>query len=144
MRHLPEGLQGGAWREVCGIECADVQAFSELLLKVYSSAGESVQDSGGMLNEDIEVRVPDGRVLCIVSYKGDIEGWRRAIIRWCEDHQRVFGLIESATVTLSTGEKYNLDECGFVSWVRKKRGRRYMLERRDEPKTGPGACSENT
>jgi hypothetical protein len=66
---------------------------------------------GGILNEEVTIALPQEIRLHGVSYKGDIDGWRRCLLEWCMKSGLVWGEIVGDSIVLSNGETQPLQDC---------------------------------
>lgn len=67
--------------------------------------------SGGVLEEGCRIRLPAGSVFHAISYKGDLDGWRRQIELGARGLQRELATIEGDRFALSDGRVYPLADC---------------------------------
>lgn len=58
--------------------------FDALFSKVVTAAAPPFYKSGGALTGGCELTLPDGRKFHALSYKGDLEGWRKQILYGAE------------------------------------------------------------
>jgi len=60
--------------------------------------------AGGAIEEKTRIKLPDGVSMVGISYKGDIEGWRKRFIEICAASGRRYGFIKDGRLVMSTGE----------------------------------------
>ncbi len=83
--------------------------FTELLHIVFSSSNPP-PNSGGVLDEKVTI-VADGDSFRGVSYKGDLDGWQRALRGYCNQNEKRYGIVEGTTLILSDGATIRLEDC---------------------------------
>ena len=97
-------------REFLYVQCSDVAAFEEFFSQVGTVGRSPPPKKGGMLNESARLVLPDGRQLFALSFKGDLEGWRRKIDECAATFGAVIGQVDGDAIKLTT-ERYSLAEC---------------------------------
>jgi hypothetical protein len=109
-------------REFAYLECLDPEGFFKKdFSAIGTHAGSPLPVSGGMITEEAAVRLPDGRLMCAVSYRGDIEGWRRVVTEWCRNRAILFGVVQGGNIVLDNGERHALSKCEPI-FIRSGRG----------------------
>ncbi len=74
-------------------------------------SGAPLPRTGRMLDEKRAIITPSHAVLNEVSFRGDTDGWREALQRFCKIKGLRWGTIDSGCVILSSGVSYPLDDC---------------------------------
>jgi hypothetical protein len=108
-------MGGVSGREYAYIECMTPERFKKMFFTIGDHAGSPLPTSGGIINEEATIRLPGGRLMCAVSYRGDMEGWRRMASEWCKDQMIMFGVVQGQVIVLSNGEEFALTDCELVS-----------------------------
>ena len=98
-------------REFLYVQCADVSAFEAFFSQVGTIGSAPPPKKGGMLNESARLVLPDGRQVFAISFKGDLEGWRRKIYECASELGAVIGHVERDAIRLNSSERYSLSEC---------------------------------
>ena len=98
-------------REFMYLEGQGAEAFAKVFPTLVSAGGDPKPKHGGMLNEAAVIKLPTGKWLHGVSYKGDLKGWRRSLIAACQNLGSLWGEVVEGRVRLSNGQEYSLDEC---------------------------------
>ena len=86
---LPRGIPGVERAEDSGYLYVEAPSLADFR-KFWKFKGAPVQpvpSGGGMINENIIIKTPDGRTFFGLSFGGDLVGWRRLI----EDRARRMG-----------------------------------------------------
>ncbi|MCO6437808.1 MAG: hypothetical protein J5J06_12020 [Phycisphaerae bacterium] len=73
--------------------------------------GAATSTSEGAIEEPAAIHLPDGRQFHGVSYRGDIEGWRRCITAACASLGREHAKIYGGALKLSEGGEVALAVC---------------------------------
>lgn len=100
------------------LECGSAEEFKSIFPKIALLGESALPESGGMINEDFSVTTPDGVKLFALSYKGDIDGWRRKLreaasvlgVRWAE--------LSEDTIRLEDGREFALSACTTEDYLR--------------------------
>src|SRR5262245_37701973 len=85
-------------------------------------AGRSTPTSGGLLNEDVAVELPDGRRYHGISFGGDLAGWDRGIRAYAAAAGRDVAELDGPnqadgySLVLGDGERIALARC-VVTWA---------------------------
>lgn len=69
---------------------------------------------GGAVEEKVRVVVPDKRCFLALSYKGDIDGWRRRFVSCCERTHRDWGSPTVHGLRLSDGSEVPFSNCDIA------------------------------
>lgn len=109
-RPIP-GTQPVHGREYLYIEYESGDAFSVCFPTIAGWGDVPLPKSGGAINEAAEISIPEGSSFFGVSYKGDLDGWRRKLVRFAEDQGLRWGRIDSERLVLSSGEELPLGVC---------------------------------
>jgi len=87
------------------------QPFEKLLWKIASHVDPSLPKDGAVVSENCENTPPTGEVFQAVSYRGDIDGWRKQV----ESGARAFGIqlarIADDSIVLDDMRSFKLSEC---------------------------------
>lgn len=70
-----------------------------------------IAQSGGVISENCKLRLPTNELFHGLSYKGDIEGWRKQIEQGAEQLGLLTGKISENNIELSDGRIYALSDC---------------------------------
>ena len=70
-----------------------------------------IAQSGGVISENCKLRLPTNELFYGLSYKGDIEGWRKQIEQGAELLGLLAGKISENNLELSDGRIYALSDC---------------------------------
>ncbi|RIY35240.1 hypothetical protein CKY20_11055 [Capnocytophaga canis] len=70
-----------------------------------------IAQSGGVISENCKLKLPTDELFHGVSYKGDIEGWRKQIEQGAEQLGLLTGKILENKIELSDGRIYTLLDC---------------------------------
>jgi hypothetical protein len=111
MKRILPGSVPVEGREFLYLESQSRDTFTELFLTSVPDKQGPLPKHGGMMDERAVIKLPDGKLLHGLSYKGDIKGWRRSIIDSCEKLGIQWGEIVGQQVRLGNGQEYQLDAC---------------------------------
>lgn len=78
MRTIP-GKNEVKGREIVYLESENCDAFRSIFPKITSFGISPLPKSGGAINEEFLIVLPDGVQMFALSYKGDLVGWKRKI-----------------------------------------------------------------
>jgi hypothetical protein len=113
-RQIPGTIQVEG-REFLYLEIYSGEKFSDLIDRVFASCPTVPQpQSGGVLGEKAWVTLSDDTVLFGVSYKGDLEGWRKKIQAFCKESGRRFAIPSSNGLMLADGSIVPFSHCKVV------------------------------
>ena len=93
------------------VEGQNKEHFSDVFFGSTEYGSVEIPKSGGLVERGAIIHLPDGRQMFGVSYRGDLEGWRKDIESICEALGLEMGRIEGRTIRLSSGEKIALEDC---------------------------------
>ncbi|WP_156784786.1 hypothetical protein [Microbacterium sp. BH-3-3-3] len=115
MEELP-GFVALEWREFRYVQVAEAAASSRGWFHDLLDVAETLPlpAEGGCVEERVLVRTPDGLVFAGLSYRGDIEGWRRYVEAIARHRHCVIALIEGNELACSDGRRYRLADC--IRW----------------------------
>ena len=100
------------WREFRYIQGNNVKNFEkELFNKLFDSIENRLAKNGGVMSENCKITTPDNNIFYGLSYKGDIEGWRKDFECGAENLSLLFAKIEDNNLVDSLENKYPLSEC---------------------------------
>lgn len=71
----------------------------------------NIAQSGGVISENCKLWLPTNELFHGLSYKGDIEGWRKQIEQGAEQLDLLTGKISENNIELSDGRVYALSDC---------------------------------
>src|SRR5687767_934280 len=94
-------------REFLYVEAASSERFRSEFITIGQHCNP-LPSSGGLLNEDVTIRLVDGCQLHGISYRGDVEGWRKCVTMWCIQQRRLFAYIANDSLVLSNGNIVSL------------------------------------
>lgn len=66
---------------------------------------------GGMVSENIQIVLPDGRSFFGLSYRGDIAGWERSILEYTSHNALELARVNGRIFELFSGEHFELASC---------------------------------
>lgn len=98
-------------RQFLFVEDQGAESFRKFFPKITKFGNSPLPVGGGAINEEAMVRLPDGTEMYGVSFKGDLEGWRRKIIEAAEANELRWGEIKGGAIRLSNGDEYDLEVC---------------------------------
>lgn len=114
MSHTIPGTQRVEGREYMYIESPEGESFHELAAAAFAACpGLGNPSTGGLIEEHVRVEIDGGISLVGLSYKGDIDGWRKKLVEFCLEADRHYGFVENDRLLLSNGKTPLLDELGF-------------------------------
>ncbi|KFX02454.1 hypothetical protein KP22_18345 [Pectobacterium betavasculorum] len=113
-REIP-GLTPVAWREYRYISDDGRDKFvgNGLFDKVTGKVEPLIPKSGGAMVENCKLWLPSGELFHALSYKGDIEGWRKQIEQGAIQMGLFIGEIVGDKIVLSDGRSYEISACTF-------------------------------
>lgn len=102
--------------EVLYISDSGNDDFEDCLFdKVTSQFDEQpIAQSGGVVNENCKLWLPTNELFNCLSYKGDIEGWRKEITGGATILGLLTGKINENNIEISDGRFYALSDCRVV------------------------------
>ncbi|MDQ3111699.1 MAG: hypothetical protein M3R17_17555 [Bacteroidota bacterium] len=110
-REIP-GLRIQEGREVRYISDDGNNKFEEYLFKkVTTHLDKPIAQNGGVISENCKIWLPSGELLHAISYKGDIEGWRKEMELSTEQLGLWIGKIVDSNIKLSDGRSFLVEEC---------------------------------
>ncbi|MCY2930867.1 MAG: hypothetical protein NTV86_15530 [Planctomycetota bacterium] len=95
-------------REFLYVEYQDAAQFRKCFFHIPC---DPLPREGGIINEEVTVTLAQEIQLHGVSYKGDIEGWRRCLLGWCRKSGLIWGKVVGDSIALSNGETKWLRDC---------------------------------
>ena len=98
-------------REFAYLESTSAEDFAALFLKITTFGSSPMPQKGSAINENLALLLPNRKRLFALSYKGDLEGWRRKICECSEQLQVLRGTIDGDQICLSDGSRVDLEEC---------------------------------
>ena len=109
-RQVP-GLVPVDFREVRYAEDRGEEPFEELFERLCWHVNPPVMKDGGALIEGCVLTLPTGRRFQALSYRGDIEGWRRQVTLGAEALGVSLGQLVDGALMLEDGTSYPLADC---------------------------------
>lgn len=91
------------------IESAVNETFHQLVASA-SCLELSMPKSGGAMEERVRIKLGDGTSLMGISYKGDVDGWRKRFVGICAASARKYGVVSDGRLVLSDGSSPLLEE----------------------------------
>lgn len=70
-----------------------------------------IPKSGGMLNENVCIMLPEGSLFFGVSYKGDVPSWRAVLLEFCAYRDMRSATIVDGVLVTNDGNSYPLSRC---------------------------------
>jgi hypothetical protein len=67
--------------------------------------------SGGVLEEKVQVALPDETPLLAISFKGDLQGWRNKIVCYCKEEGRKWAVLRNQAFVISDGSEVPIADC---------------------------------
>jgi len=112
VEELP-GFVAREWREFRYVQVAEAAASSRGWFHEFLDVTETLPlpAEGGCVEERVVVRTPDGLVFAGLSYRGDIEGWRRYVESIARHRHCLVALIQGNELACSDGRRYQLADC---------------------------------
>jgi hypothetical protein len=93
------------------MEWDNIETYDDFFFKIESFGESPLPTSGGVLDENVIIELPNGKKMFGQSYKGDLEGWRRKLMECCEANNLLWGKIEHQSIIVSDGQKFLLNDC---------------------------------
>lgn len=107
-RTVPGLIEVGG-KEFFYVEIAPKETFLSLMNLVWEMT-PTVQFpiGGGIIEQRARLIIEGQAPLFAVSYRGDIEGWRRKLVAFCESAHRLGGPVKNRKVVLNNGSQIDL------------------------------------
>ncbi|EDS4738672.1 hypothetical protein B0C58_004729 [Salmonella enterica subsp. enterica serovar Oranienburg] len=111
-REIP-GATPVKWREYRYVLDDGRDSFigNGLFNKLTGQIAPLIPTSGGAITENCKLLLPSGECLQALSYKGDIEGWRKQIEKGAKELGLFTGKIMGDEIILSDNRRYKLSAC---------------------------------
>ena len=109
-RQVP-GLVPRPQREFWYFEDRGEEPTSELFNRIVRHVEPPLLKNGGAILEGCELTTPTGRRFRCLSYKGDLEGWRRQVVQGGAGLKVTLGQIVEGALVLNDGSSFKLDDC---------------------------------
>jgi len=113
MRPIP-GTEKVDGRDFAYLECETADAFKSLFPKIATFGESPLPTSGGAINEDFALVLPDGVRLFALSYKGDLKGWKRKVAECAETLGVKFGEVVGDCIQVRDNGAVSLSECDTI------------------------------
>ena len=111
-REIP-GTQQVEGRKFMYIEYENKTSFSKFFYKIPTFGNSPIPTSGGSINENFIIELPNNKKMFGISFKGDLNGWYRKVLECCQINKLEWGEIENQSIKLSNNNSYLLTECDF-------------------------------
>jgi len=98
-------------REFWYVEDDGNNDFNDLFHKAVGAIQPPIPRSGGATTEGCTLTLPDGRKFHAMSYKGDLEGWRKQIRQGAAQLKLVAAQLIDGDLIISKNERISLSEC---------------------------------
>lgn len=109
-RTIP-GTQSSTDTEVRYVSVPGSEPFEAFFKKLVRQVTPLIPKAGAALNEACVICPPDGTRLHAISYRGDIDGWRRQISEGAAALAASLARLEGDRLVMPNGRAYRLDEC---------------------------------
>ena len=109
-RQVP-GLVPRPQREFWYFEDNGEQSTDKLFDQLVCFIDPPLLKRGGAILEGCELTTPTGRRFRCLSYKGDLEGWRRQVVQGGAGLNVMLGQIVDGALVLNDGSSFKLDDC---------------------------------
>ena len=80
--------------------------------------------AGGMISENTTITTPHGEHFCGVSFKGDLEGWERAIEAYARARALKLLRVSGVRVSISDGKAWPISSCTLGTYEPRRQRRR--------------------
>ena len=115
MTRAVPGIETVVGREFVYLEIRAGEQFPGLLSQVLESCPDVPSPSnGGAIEEKARIVLKDSTSLLALSYKGDLEGWRKKLDSFCRLNDRRSGVIRNESLLLSDGTEIPLNSCRII------------------------------
>ena len=105
------GFEVNEGREVRYVAEPEIEEFVAYFKKLVRHVNPPIAKQGGAVIEGCKLTLPTGERFQAISYRGDIEGWRRQIEMGAAAMQTLMGQIVGETLVLADGRSYRLIDC---------------------------------
>lgn len=89
----------------------DGSGFSKIFKVLTKHKGENYAQNGSLGEERCKLFTPDNILFYAISYKGDLEGWRKDIELGAQEHGITLAWVDGEDFVLSDGKSYKLSQC---------------------------------
>ncbi len=96
------------------VEAENDREFEQAFDRFGRSDFGKEPESGGIMDEETRIIIPNGKRFYGVSYAGDLDGWLSNLRGYCQKYDRLRGKINQDTFVLCTDERLQLDACEVV------------------------------
>jgi len=109
------GIKPVEWREYRYISDDGKDKFQNngLFKKLVDAIEPPIPKNGGAMSENFKLWLPSGELFHAVSYKGDIEGWRKQIEQGAIKLGLLIGKISGNEIIISDSRIYKISTCKF-------------------------------
>ncbi len=102
-------------REFIYVEASNAEDFRQVMDGAFASRRDvPLPQSGAALEEKARINLADGTSLLAMSYRGDVEGWRRTIVSFCERNRKKWAFPGNEALVMSDGTEVSLQDCDVV------------------------------
>lgn len=116
------GVNIGEEREYRYIQGNYIKDFEEELFSYLFDVVDDPQiQYGASLSANCKITTPDGDIFYGLSYRGDIEGWRKDFESGAKKLSLLFAIIEDKYLIDSLGRKYLLSDCQVEFYTIKRK-----------------------
>jgi hypothetical protein len=101
-------------REVLYFSCennSDLEALGDLFETIIKSGTGNFMPEGGAITENCTITLPNGYCFYAISYKGDLEGWRKWVLSGATNLGRETAVIDGDKILTSGGDEAILSDC---------------------------------
>lgn len=111
-RQIPGTIPLEEGREFRYIQGNQINRFEkELFNQLFDSVTEPLAKHGGVISENCVITTPNKNIFYGISYRGDIDGWRKDFECGAHNLSLLFAWIENNNLIDSSGKEHPLSEC---------------------------------
>jgi len=105
------GTQLFEGREYCYVSNNSQKDFKKTFDELVDYVSPPIPKDGGVINEACKLTLPNGEIFQAISYRGDIEGWRRQIEQGAKALNEKIAKIETDSIVLDDMQSFRLTDC---------------------------------
>jgi len=109
-RTIP-GTRKSGNREYLYLSSPKGKSFDALFRKVVRFVTPPLMKGGGVGTEGCKIELPNGEIFQAISYKEDLDGWRKQITQGALANNVKIAQIEGEKIKLESGKAFLLNEC---------------------------------
>lgn len=98
-------------REFCYVSNRKQEKFDVLFKKIIRYASPPIPKHGGYIIEECSITLPNGDIFEAVSYRGDMEGFRRQIQQGANAFHENVARIDKDSIVLDDMRSFHLTDC---------------------------------